>query len=79
MENINNVSLEPGDKIIWNSNSGYEIGYYLGIGNQYATLLVDLITGICTGNVSLSESQIKPYSKELVEELNEKYGYLKEF
>lgn len=70
-----NPDINIGDKIIWDSNFGYEIGIFLGWGNQYNTYLVNLTTGIILGEVSHSIDEIKLYSDELKDKLNKKYGY----
>lgn len=72
--------FRPNDRIVWDSGHGYEIGYFLSDnGVMYNTYLVDIITGICQGEVSHSISQIKPYSKELIKDLTAKYGYEKDW
>lgn len=72
--------FRPNDKIIWDSGFGYEIGYFLSEnGVMYNTYSVEIITGICTGEVSNSINEIKPYSKELIKELSKRYGYEKDW
>lgn len=71
--------MSVGDKIIWDSGFGYDIGYYLGLGVTYNTLLVDLHSGIVGGKVSLPPRQIEPYTLERIGELHDRYGYLYEF
>ena len=73
------TSFVKGDKVIWDSHSGYEIGYFIGEGNQYDTWLIDRRTGICTGECSHSKNEIHKYSDELIQKLTEKYKHEKRF
>ena len=50
--------FKVGDKVIWDSHFGYEIGYFVGEGNQYHTYLVDMISGKYPNKVSLSKDEI---------------------
>ena len=68
-----------GDKVIWDSHFGYEIGYFIGEGNQDNTWFIDIRTGICTGECWLSKNEIYKYSDELIQKLTEKYKYEKRF
>lgn len=67
------------DKVIWDSHFGYELGYFLGEGNQYNTYLIDKITGLIHEPCSHSKSEVHKYSEDLVNELKIKYGYEKSF
>lgn len=68
--------MKKGDYIIWNSGNGYDVGYFSKEdGVTYYTHEVKLITGLCKRSVSFSKDQIHPFSSELVEALNNKYGY----
>lgn len=69
-------SLKKGDKIIYDSGNGYEFGYFIGIGNQYYTFKVNLITGVTHGEFHTEKDTIKPYSLELKKECEDKYGYI---
>ena len=51
-------SFKIHDKVIWDSNFGYEVGYFLGKGNSMGTYLIDMQTGIVQGKCSHSESEI---------------------
>ena len=68
-----------GDRVIWDSHFGYEIGYFIGEGNQYNTWLIDIITGICVGECCHSKIEVHKYSDELIDKLTKKYGYEKRF
>jgi hypothetical protein len=68
-----------GDKVVWDSHFGYEIGYFLGEGVMMNTYLVDVCTGKITGECSYSKDEIHPYTNELIDFLNIKYGYEKRF
>lgn len=66
--------LKRGDKIIWDSGFGYEVGTYVNSrGVMYGTCLVDLVTGIIHGEVSHPHKNIFHYSDELAEKLSKKY------
>ena len=73
------TAFVKGDRVIWDSHFGYEIGYFIGEGNQYNTWLIDISTGICTGKCSHSKNEIHKYSDVLINELTEKYKYEKRF
>lgn len=68
-----------GDKVVWDSGWGYEIGYFKGEGNRYYTYLIDIVTGIVTGECSHRKSEVLPYTDELITKLTAKYGYEKRF
>ena len=71
--------MEIGDKVIWNSNFGYEVGYFLGDSNAYFEYSVNIVSGRYKGIASVYQSSLKPYSEELIEELSKEYGYMKSF
>jgi len=70
---VNNNSL------LLDSNFCYEVGYFLGDSNAYCQYSVNIISGKYQGKASVSQSSLKPYSEELIEELTKKYGYVKLF
>ena len=76
---MNKETFKKGDNIIWDSNFGYEIGYFIGEGNQDNTYLVNLKTGIVDEPCSYPIDEIFKYSDELISELTKKYGYEKSF
>ena len=67
------------EKVVWDSHFGYEIGYFLGEGNQYHTYLIDIRTGLIHEPCSHSKSEIHKYTNELIDKLTAKYGYEKRF
>jgi hypothetical protein len=67
------------EKIVLDSHFGYEIGYFLGEGNQYHTYLIDVRTGLINEPCSHSKSEIHKYTNELIDKLTVKYGYEKRF
>jgi hypothetical protein len=67
------------EKVVWDSRFGYEIGYFLGEGNQYHTYLIDVRTGLVHEPCSYSKSEIHKYTNELIDKLTAKYGYEKRF
>ena len=73
--------MKKGDKIIWDSHFGYEIGYFIEESNEnmYNTYKVDMITGIVTGEFYHSKNEIYLYSSAKQVEMQEKYGYVNEF
>lgn len=68
-----------GERVVWDSHFGYEIGYFLGEGVMMNTYLVDVCTGKITGECSYSKDEIHPYTNELIDFLIIKYGYEKRF
>ena len=73
--------MKKGDRIIWDSGFGYEIGYFIksSDNNMYNTYLVDICTGIITRECMHSKNEIKPYNSENLAEMQKKYKYIKEF
>ncbi len=67
------------EAVVWDSNFGYEIGYFLGEGYVYETYLIDVRTGIVHEPTCYSKSEIHKYSDELITKLTKKYGYEKRF
>src|SRR6185312_2967284 len=68
-----------GERVVWDSHFGYEIGYFLGEGVMMNTYLIDVCTGKITGNCSYSQNEIHKYTYELINSLTKKYGYEKRF
>lgn len=68
-----------GERVVWDSHFGYEIGYFLGEGVVFNTYSIDVCTGVITGPCSHSQNEIHKYSDELINSLNKKYGYEKRF
>lgn len=71
--------FKKGDKVIWDSNFGYDIGLFIGEGNQYYTYLIDVKSGLIQEECSYYKYEIYPYSEELIKKLAKKYGYEKRF
>lgn len=67
------------ESVVWDSGFGYEIGYFLGTGNQYETYLIDIRTGLIHEPCSHTISEVFRYSNELIDKLTKKYGYEKRF
>ena len=67
------------EKVVWDSHFGYEIGYFLGEGNQYHTYLIDIRTGLIQEPSSYPKQEIHKYTNELIDKLTVKYGYEKRF
>lgn len=70
------MEFKKGDKIIWDSHFGYEIGYFIedSHNQMYDSYKVDLITGICQGEGLRPASEIKPFNEETIKEMSEKYN-----
>ena len=67
--------MKKGDKIIWDSHFGYEVGYFSKEkGVMYNTSEVDLVSGIVHGKLSVTSYEILAFTKEIVESLNVKYN-----
>jgi hypothetical protein len=73
--------MNKGDKIIWDSKFGWEVGYFLSDSHDvmYNTLEVNLVTGVVDGSIMHSRDEIKPYTKELAKEMKKKYKYSRSF
>jgi len=66
--------FKAGDKIIWDSGFGYELGYFVGEGVMHNTWSVNLITGCSIGqDVSFDKSEIFLYSDEEHQRCKQKY------
>lgn len=76
---LNPNGLKRGDKIIWDSGSGYEIGTFIESSDfyMYNSVKVNLESGVITGETLRPKHEVKPYSDELVKELTNKYTYLR--
>jgi hypothetical protein len=75
------MEFKKGDKIIWDSHFGYEIGYFIEDSKHqmYDSYKIDLITGIVQGESLRPSSEIKPYNEETFKEVCEKYNRKKIF
>ena len=64
------------DKIIWDSGFGYDTGIYIKEqGVMYNTCLIELQSGRYPGKISVTPSQVIPYSTDKIKELSIKYNY----
>lgn len=77
--NVSSSIFSLGDRIVWDSHFGYEIGYFLGEGVVFNSYLVDVKTGKIQERCSYSKEEIHKYSNELIDTLSQKYGYEKRF
>jgi len=70
-----------GDKIIWDSGFGWEVGFYIRDSDDtiYNTHEVLLVTGVVNGSIMHPRDEIKPYTKELAKEMKKKYKYNRTF
>jgi len=78
------TKFSPGQRIIWNSGFGYEIGYFVKEINDSSMfdglLRVKFESGLCFDKEGIVlKSELNPYTETLVSELAKKYGYEKTF
>jgi len=72
--------MKPGDKIIWDSAFGYDLGFYQSDkGVSYETCLVKLVTGPAQGKLSVPKHEVLPYTTQNYKKTAAKYGYTTEF
>lgn len=74
--------MKKGDKIIWDSGFGYELGYFIEESDHiiYNTYKVKLDTGITNGKEQLREKQsIILYNIDNYNKMVNKYKYEKHF
>lgn len=75
--------MNNGDKIIWDSGFGYEIGHFISVGkigyNAKNNFKVNLVTGIATGKVEHSNNEIIVFNEENNNKMFEKYNYIHQF
>lgn len=80
IERYNGVKFKQGDLIIWDSGFGYELGRFIGVGQVFEHYYqVNLTTSRFGGIASFPESEIHPYTEELLNLLSKKYGYKKSY
>lgn len=71
--------FKAGDPVIWDSNFGYDVGYFVSESNMYYHYRVTLVSGVSPGNdVTVNVNQVHPYSEEMIKTLTQKYGYRKQ-
>lgn len=73
--------MKKGDRIIWDSGFGYEIGYFIEDSERkmYNSCTIDLLTGVVQGESLRSKDEVLPYTKENQEKMVSKYKYNKAF
>jgi len=81
IEQYKNKRFKKGDRIIWDSGFGYDIGHFVEVGQVFENnYVVNLKTGVTRGsNCSFPQSEVHHYSENLIKLLTEKYGYTKKF
>lgn len=74
-------TFKKGDKIIWDSFFGYELGYFIRKSDKYLynSYRINLVTGIVEGETLRSKDEIIPYNEDTIKEMIKKYGYTKTF
>lgn len=73
--------MKAGDRIIWDSGFGYEIGYFIEDGEKqmYNSFKIDLVTGVVQEETLRSKDEIIPYTLENQNQMKVKYKYDKAF
>ena len=72
--------MNKGDKIIWNSGFGYDLGYYVSDESSVANnCVIELVSGLVHGEVSRPKKEIYPFEKTRYEMLVKAYGYVRVF
>lgn len=73
--------FKKGNKIIWDSHFGYEIGYFIedSHNQMYGSYKIDLTTGVVQGESLRPSSEVIPYDDKMINEMIKKYGYEKQF
>lgn len=75
------MKFNKGDKIIWDSFFGYELGYFICESDKtmYNSYKLDLKTGIVQGEALRSKQEVKPFNEETIKEMVKKYRIEKTF
>ena len=70
------MGFKKGDKIIWDSGFGYDLGSYVSKGNPYCSITIINHTGLCPEQEqAVWESQVLEDTWENREKMLEKYKY----
>lgn len=66
--------MKEGDKIIWDSGFGYDLGYYVRVDdNQYNNVLCNMVTGIVQRENSYSKQEVILFNEANEQMIREKY------
>ena len=81
MNDKNKTTKKEGVKIIWNSGSGNDIGYYVSESDDimYNSYEIELVSGRILGKTLRDKDQVIPYTASTITEMIEEYGYEKKF
>ena len=73
--------MKEGDKIIWDSGFGYEVGYFIEDGDKKMsnTYVIELVTGVEKGRTYRSKDEITIYTLENQSQMKSKYNYDRTF
>lgn len=71
--------MKAGDKIIWDSCFGYDIGLFVKEISCGGECIIDLKGGIVTGNITVYKSEVLPYSQKNYNTMIKKYKYEKNY
>ncbi len=71
--------MHKGSKVIWNSEFGYELGYFVKpISEKHAFVLA--VTGKYSGITTIyPRTELYKYTTEMHDEMIKKYGYTRTF
>lgn len=76
---MNEIKFTTKEDIIWDTGTGYEIGYFLGESDFTDEYLANIVSGTFDVSIYIPIKQTYKYKDELINELTEKYGYEKRF
>ena len=67
--------MEKGDKVIWDSGFGYEIGFFIEESDNYMynSYRINLTTGVVTGSTLRDKDRIIPHTEENIKQMEFKY------
>lgn len=72
--------MKEGDRIIWDSSFGYDIGVFVSDAISYGNVTIETYSGITAGSeISVRKSCVYDYSDELRDKMAQKYGHKYEF
>jgi hypothetical protein len=79
---IDTTEYEEGDKLIWDSGVGYDVGYFVSYSEMFdvSCIRFKFASGFSSGREgNISMSAIFPYSEEKIIKMTDKYGMKKDF
>lgn len=78
------IKYNKGDKIIWNSGYGYDVGVYVRELKEKEMIfsegaVVELKTGTIHGTLWVNLNELISYNKNNHNKMVKRYGYIKDF